>query len=98
MGSTIEDHVGKEIFLVYLTSLGTRNSDPNWNLVFDQIGQIVIRAVTGWCFIIQIPSGICPTNAIVDKENIGLVSLRMSDFGELKTPRCCLIVISAQNK
>ena len=47
MGCTIEDHVRKEIFLVNLTSLGTRNSNANWNLVLDQVGQIIIWAITG---------------------------------------------------
>jgi hypothetical protein len=50
MGSAIQDHVGQEFFLVDLTSIGTRNSDANRHLVFDQVGQVVIRAITGGCF------------------------------------------------
>ena len=74
MGSTIKDHVRKEFILVDLTSLRTRNSDANWNLVFNQVWQIIIWAITGWCFNIQISSVIRPTNAIVNKKDICLVS------------------------
>ena len=38
MGSPIQDHIGIKIGLVDLTGLGTGNSDPDRDLLFDQIG------------------------------------------------------------
>jgi xanthine/CO dehydrogenase XdhC/CoxF family maturation factor len=49
MGAAIQDHVGKEFFLVNLTSIGAGSSDANGHLVFDQVGQVVIGAITGGC-------------------------------------------------
>ncbi len=74
MGCTIKKHVRKEFFLVNLTSLGTRNSNANWNLVLDQVWQIIIRAISGWSVDIQISPGISPIHTIVDKKQIRLVS------------------------
>lgn len=74
MGSTVKNHVRIEVFLVNLTSLGTRNSNADWNLVLDQVWQIIIRAISGRRVDIQISSGISPIHTIVDKKHIRLVS------------------------
>ena len=74
MGGTIKKHVRKEAFLVNLTRLGARNSNANGDLVLDQVGQIIIRAISGGRVNIQISSGISPIHAIVDEKQIRLVS------------------------
>ena len=72
MGSPIQDHIGKEFGLVHLTGLGTGDSDPDGDLVFHQIGQIIIGAVSGCRFDGHIPAGIGPFYPVVDKKDIHL--------------------------
>jgi hypothetical protein len=85
-------------FLVNLTSFGTRDSNSNRDFVFNQIGKIIIRAITRRCFYIQIPLGIRPANPAVDKKEIRFVPLGVGNFGELETPGSGLVIIATQNK
>jgi hypothetical protein len=85
MRSTVQDHIGKEFGLVHLTGLGTGDSDPDGDLVFHQIGQIIIRAISSCGFDGHVPSGISPFHPIIDEKQIDLVSFGMGDFTELKT-------------
>ncbi len=55
MWSAVQDHIGKEFGLVHLTGLGTGDSDPDRDLVFHQIGQIIIRAIPGCGFDGHVP-------------------------------------------
>jgi hypothetical protein len=98
MGSAIQDHIGKKFGLVHLTGLGTGDSDPYGNLVFDQMRQIIIRAIPGGGFHGHVPAGIGPLDPVINEKDIHLVSLRMSDFAELETARCAPHIVLAQNK
>ena len=68
MGAPIPDHIGIEFGLVHLTGLGTGDSDPDRDLVFHQIGQIIIGAVSGCRFDGHIPAGIGSFYPIVDEK------------------------------
>jgi len=74
MGSSIQNHIGEKLCLVNLTGIGTGDSNSDWNLVFNQVGQIIIRTITGFCFDFKIPLGIRPINAIVNKKQIRLMT------------------------
>jgi hypothetical protein len=50
MRSAVQDHIGKEFGLVQLTGLGTGDSDPDGDLVFNQIRQIIIGTISGSSF------------------------------------------------
>lgn len=56
MGATVKNHVGEKRCLVNLTGSGTGRSDPDGDLVFDQVGQIVIGTVACRSQSSQIPS------------------------------------------
>ena len=86
MGSSIQNHIGKEFGLVYLTGLGTGDSDPDRDLVFYQIRQVIIRTIAGGGFWGHIPAGIGPFNPIVNEKEIHLMPFGMGDLTELKTP------------
>jgi hypothetical protein len=85
MRSTIQDHIGKEFGLIHLTGLGTGDSNPDGDLVFHQIRQIIIRAISGSGVDSHVPGGIGPFHPIIDEKNIYLMTFGMGDFGELKT-------------
>jgi hypothetical protein len=85
MGSTVEQHIGKELGLVNLTGICARRSDPDGNFVFQEVREIVVRAVPGNGFFLEIPSFVGPQCAVLDKENIDLVTLFVCELGELKT-------------
>ena len=95
MGAAVQRHVREKFSLVNLTGICAGNSDPDGHLVFNQIGQIIVRAVTGGCLFIQISVFIGPGDTPIDKKHIRLVSFGMGDFSELKTPGGRLIVVAA---
>jgi hypothetical protein len=43
--AAVQDHVGEESRLVYLTGVGARYSDADLHLVFHEVGQVIIWAV-----------------------------------------------------
>jgi hypothetical protein len=98
VGSAIEGHVCKKVLLVNLTSRGAWNSNADGDMIFYQVRQIIIGAITGGGLDVQGPFGIGPVNAVVDKKHIRLVPFGMSNLGKLEAPRCGLIVFRAQNK
>ena len=59
MGAAVQHHVREKVGVVNLTSLGAGNSNANWNLIFHQVGEIIIGAVPGFCFNGHIPFDIC---------------------------------------
>jgi hypothetical protein len=93
MRSPIQDHIGKEFGLVHLTGLGAGDSDPDRNLIFYQIRQIVIRAVLGWGFHRQVSAGIGPVYPIINQKQIDLMPFGMGNFTELETARCASDII-----
>jgi hypothetical protein len=93
VGAAVEDHVAEEIVLVNLTSLGAGNSDPDGDLVFHQIVQVVVWAVSGGSFDREVPCLVGPQHAAVDKENVYGVPLFPGNLGELKTPRRLFVVV-----
>jgi hypothetical protein len=95
MGTAIQSHVGEKFGLVNLTGVCAGNSDPDGDLVFNQIGQILVRAVTGGRLFIQISVFIGPGDTPIDKKHIRIVPFGMGDFSKLKTSGCCLIVVAA---
>jgi hypothetical protein len=95
MRTAVQSHVREEFGLVNLTGVGAGNSDPDWYPVFNQIGQIIIRAVTRGGLFIQIPVFVGPGDAPIDKKHIRLVPFGMGDFRELETPGRGLNVIAA---
>jgi len=88
MRRAIEHHIGEKFGLVNLTSIGTRRSDPNGNLLFEYVRKIVAGAVSGDALFREIPSVVGPQCAILDEKDMDIMSFFMSDFGELKTSRC----------
>ena len=74
VGSAVQGHIRKKVCLVYLTGIGARNSDANRDFVFNQIGQIIIRAIIGRCFDIKIAGGIRPQDTIINKEQVDVMS------------------------
>jgi hypothetical protein len=86
MRAAIQHHVGEEFGLVHLTGLSAGNSDPYGDLILHQIGQVVIGAIPRGCFDGQIPAGIGPFHAIVNKKKIHLMPFGMGDLAKLKTP------------
>ena len=85
MRSAVQDHIGKEFGLVHLTGLGTGDSDPDGDLIFHQIGKIIIRTIPGYGFDGHVPAGIGPFYPIIDEKQIDLVTFGMGDLTELKT-------------
>jgi hypothetical protein len=95
---TVESHIVVKFRFIQLAVLGAGSAYSDFHLFFHQVGQVVIGAIAGGCFDAQVPGGIGPHDAAVNEEQIDFVSFGVGDFGELKTPRCCLIVIFAQYK
>jgi hypothetical protein len=85
MRSAVQDHIRKEFGLVHLTGLGTGDSNPDGNLVFHQIGQIIIRAVPRCGFDGHVLRGVSPFHPVINEKDIYLMPFGMSDFSELKT-------------
>jgi len=52
MGAAVQYHVGIEFCLVNLTGFCTGDSDPDGDFIFDQIGQVIVRAIPGRRFLI----------------------------------------------
>jgi hypothetical protein len=85
MRGAVQQHVGKKFGLVNLTGIGARRSDPNGNVVFQEVREIVIRTIPGNGLFLEIPCFVGPQCTILDKENIDPVPLFVCEFGELKT-------------
>jgi hypothetical protein len=98
MGTSVKTHIGKELGLVNLTSLGAGNSDPNGDFLLHQIGEIVIRAITRDGFHTEVSGFVRPCYPTVNKEQVYHVPLGMGNLCKLETPGCRLVVILAQDK
>jgi len=96
VAACVQSHVRKEMFLVYLTSIGTGHSDADRNFIFYQIRQIIVRAIAGRRLLIKIPIGIRPHHTVIDKKQIYGVIFLVGNLGELKTTGRRLIIVSAQ--
>ena len=90
MGGTIQQHVGKKVGLVNLTGIGTWRSDPDGNLIFQNIWKIVIRAIVGNRFFREITRLISPQGTIFNKEDVYLMSL-LSSISLITTSFSCVI-------
>ena len=77
MWSTIEQHIGKELGLVNLTSIRARRSNPYRDLVFNQIGKIIIRTISGYGLFFEIPRVVGPQRAILNEKYVNVVSFLM---------------------
>jgi len=93
MRPAVEEHVGEKFCFVNLAIFGAGGADTDWDMVLYQIGEIIIRAVTSLCLLGKIFVLIGPQYAIIYQKNIYNMTFGMSNFGELKTPRCFNIVI-----
>ena len=98
MGSAVQGHVREKIRLVNLTGICAGSSDAYEHLMFDKVGQEIIRTITCQRFYAEIPRPVSPQDTTVDQKKIYVVALRMSDFGQLKTPGSRPGLISAQHK
>jgi len=98
VGATVQYHVAEKRILVNLTSLGTRNSDTDGDLVFNKIGQVVIGAIAGRGFFRKVSVCICPYDTIIDKKNIHRVTFFGGDLGKLEAAGCTFIAILSQRK
>ena len=54
MRAALQNHIGEKLCLVNLTILGTGDSDPNRDVVLHEIGQIIVRAISGFRLLIEI--------------------------------------------
>jgi hypothetical protein len=95
MGAAVQRHVGKKIGLVNLTGIGTGNSDPYGHIVCDQVGQVILGAISGLRFYFQISGFIPPQNGAVDKKQVDRMAFFMGDFGKLETPGSLFVIIVA---
>ena len=98
VGSAVQGHVREKLRLVNLTGVCAGSSDANEHLMFDKVGQEIIRTITCHGFGAEIPRPVSPQDTAVDQKKIYVVALGMSDFGQLKTPGRRLGLISAQHK
>jgi hypothetical protein len=98
MWAAVEQHIGKKLGLVNLTSLGTGDSNPNGDFLFNEIGQVVVGTVTGDRLLSEVPGLVCPGHSTVDEEQIHLVALGVSDLCKLKTSCRCIVVVFAQDE
>jgi hypothetical protein len=98
VGATVQNHVGKEVLLVNLTSLGAGDSDTDGHLVLHQIRQVVIGAIAGWGLCVEVAALIGPEHPLVNKKDVDAVPLLVGNLGELETTRRRLNVITTQNK
>jgi len=98
MRTAVQDHIGKEFGLVHLTGLGAGDSDPDGDLLFHQIGQVVVGTVSGRCLYGHISRGIGPLDAVIDKEEMDLVPFGMGDLAELKASGGLLDLVLTQDK
>jgi hypothetical protein len=98
MRAAVQDHVGEELRLVNLTSFDAGNSDPDGHFIFDKIGQVVVGTVPGKGFYGHVARFVGPGDSAVDKKQVHIVRLRVSNLCKLKTPGRLLVVILAQNK
>jgi hypothetical protein len=96
-GRPIQDHIGVKLRLVYLTGLGAGDSDTDRDIVFNQIGQIVVGTVPRFRLNLKIPLGVRPQHSTVNKEKGRFVPFGMGDFCKLKASCGGFIVISTQN-
>jgi hypothetical protein len=55
MWPTIKKHVGEEFRLINLTSLGTGDSDPDRNFLFNKVSQIIVWTIPGDGLDVEIP-------------------------------------------
>lgn len=95
MRATIQNHVGKELRLVHLTSIGTGNSDPNGNFIFHKVWQVIIGAITRSGLHIEISGLVSPGYSAIDEEQIDLMSFGVGDFRKLKASGCRFSVVLA---
>jgi hypothetical protein len=98
MGSTVEHHVGAELCLVNLTGFGAGNSDSNGDALFHQVGHVVIWGIARDRLDGEITRRIGPHHAAINKEKADAMAFVVGDPGELKTPRCFLVIIFTQYK
>ncbi len=54
MRAAFQNHVGEKLCLVNLTILGTGDSDPDRDVILHEIGQIIVRAISGFRLLIKI--------------------------------------------
>ncbi|MGB5424743.1 MAG: hypothetical protein WBN03_21430 [Desulfobacterales bacterium] len=85
MWGVVQQHVGEKFGLVNLTGICTRRSDPDGNVVFQEVRKIVIRTIPGNGLFLEIPSFVGSQRTVLDKEDIDLVPFFVCEFGELKT-------------
>ena len=71
----VQNHVGEKFGLVNLTRLDAGNSHPDRHVVFHQIGKIVIGAIAGAGFFIEMPCFVGPHDPAVNKKNVCLMAL-----------------------
>jgi hypothetical protein len=96
MRGAVQQHVGEKVGLVNLTGICARRSDPDGNVVFQEVRKIVIRTIPGNGFFIEIQSFVGPSCTFLDKENIDLVPLFVCELGELKTSCSQVDVVFAE--
>jgi hypothetical protein len=98
MGSAVQGHVREKIRLVNLTGICAGSSDAYEHLMFDKVGQEIIRTITCQRFYAEIPRPVSPQDPTVDQKKIYVMAFGMSDFGQMKTPGRLLGLIFAQHE
>ena len=95
MWSSIQDHIVEKFRLVNLTSVRAWNSDPYGDLLFDQIWQVIVRAITCDGLHGKITCFVRPGDATVNEEKIAIMSLCVGNLGKLEASGCSFVIILA---
>jgi hypothetical protein len=96
--AAVQGHVGKEVLLVNLTSLGTGDSNTDRHFVLHQVWQVVAGAVACRGFCVEITPLVGPDHPVIDEKQIDRVPLLVGNLGKLETARRRLDVVTAQNE
>jgi hypothetical protein len=95
VGAAIQDHVGGKICLVNLTGIGAWNSDSNGNLLFNEIGEVIVWTVPGCRFDTQISFLVRPQYAVIYKKQVHRMLFTVGDLCQLKTTGRRFVFITA---
>ena len=74
MWSAVEQHIGKELGLVNLTGICAWRSNSYRDLVFHQIGEIIIRTISGYGLFFEVPRVVGPQRAILNEKYVNVMS------------------------
>jgi hypothetical protein len=96
MGPTVQLHVGEEFGFVHTAIFRTGRAYADFDLVFHQVGQVVVGAVSGDGLDAEVPVFVSPRHAIVNEKHIHMMALGMGNLRELTAAGQGFVVILAE--